>query len=297
MDPIAKTNITNMGEFLWGAMGSNPGSDDDLLWVQSTTEKLAWWDSKYNGSVLIGKSTNSVYSFYTITDKTDTFYPIGGDGGPNIMINLGSNWDTDTPFKCESISPMRSGKYLYFEIISSDGEHFCMPGWVAAYNEAIILSQHPYRLSVGTFVGDLYLHDYEDTLGEASDPHNWNGYLYGQIKDDAMAMGGGFSPDDASTSVNALMRTRQRAANMSNPGTGQLAAHAEYGEESLTWYGGLIPHYWDRLRLKGEASGWTGSWLNGWSKFVKIAVPWTANDIRGLEFQWAGAGPVSEWSG
>jgi hypothetical protein len=255
----AMTNITNKGED--ALAGYSFVYTDKLIFRNTSVPALQAWDISTNGSVLIGRSINSVYSYSVSADTSTTYYPIGGDGGPNITIDINQNYDDLTEelavAKCVDLAPTVAGsstRYKTFEIVTADGQSYCMPMWVAAFNAAVKNQIETYGRSIGTEVTTT-----SDFTGEMSNT-NWPSRLYVE-----------YYMDNGLNSSNAeeALRREHGVLNEGNPALGITDPESDYlGKRS-----GIITSRKQSQQIEDGASrGYTYG-------FETVYVPWDSSQI------------------
>ena len=253
------TNITNKGED--ALAGYSFVYTDKLIFRNTSVPTLQAWDISTNGSVLIGRSINSVYSYSVSADTSTTYYPIGGDGGPNITIDINQNYDDLTEelavAKCVDLAPTVAGsstRYRTFEIVTADGQSYCMPMWVAAFNAAVKNQIETYGRSIGIEVTTT-----SDFTGGMSNT-NWPSKLYVE-----------YYMDNGLNSSNAeeALRREHGVLNEGNPALGITDPESDYlGKKS-----GIITSRKQSSTLRTAAElGYTYG-------FETVYVPWDSSQI------------------
>jgi len=259
----AITNITNKGED--ALAGYSFVYSDKLIFRNSSVSKLQAWDASTNGSVLIGRSINSVYSYSVTADTSTTYYPIGGDGGPNISVDIDQNYDDLTEelavAKCVDLAPTVAGsstRYRTFEIVTADGQSYCMPMWVAAFNAAV-----KYQIESAGF-GGTDLTTTSDFTGEYA-MTNWPSRLYVQYY-----MTNGLN----STSAEEVLKREHGVLNEGNP---ELGASVEARESDyLGKRSGIITSRKQSQQIQA------GAHLGYTFGFQTVYVPWLSQHIDTL---------------
>ena len=136
----SKENITGISDTALAMFTPSPSpwsTAGSMMFLETTQEKLDAYDAAGNDSILIGKSINSVYSYTHTSDQAETYYAIGGVGGPYITVDVNHN-DADPLGEFWKCSATGLNK---FEIITSDSVKYCFPQIVMAID--VYLSNNP----------------------------------------------------------------------------------------------------------------------------------------------------------